>query len=162
MFTKEYRDYPYGLLDQIFSQDEITYTEEVIKNLEEEIEKLSDTERRIILLRFKEKKLIKEIGDVVSLSYGNTSQRIQRILIKLKHPVTKQQIAGSEREMSEFALENYPFSIRTYHTLKRNGIQRMDQIQSVKHLSKLHGIGKTAIREVTNIAKKNGLDIRKD
>lgn len=162
MTTKNLRDYPYGLLDLIFPKGEIFFSEEVIRNLEKAVDNLSETDRRMILLRYKDKKRIQDIGEIVGFTQGTVSARIQAAVSSLRHPVMKKQIAGGNLITYKYSLENYQLSVRTYNTLRRNGIWSLDQIQSVKHLQQMRNIGKGAIREVLEIVKENGLYLQKE
>ena len=161
MFIREIRKYPEGLLDQIFINEEIEYTEEMKVNLENAIEQLSETEKKLIILRFKERRLIKDIGSITKISQGTVSSRIQSAVIKLRHPIIKRSIEGRPNgSCINYELENFPLSIRTYNALKRNGIRRLDEIESLRQLNRMRSIGKSSIQEIMNIVKENGLYLR--
>lgn len=161
MFIRDCRAYPEGLLDQIFIKEDIEYTEEMKANLEKAIDTLPDIEKQLIILRFKERRLVKDIGYITNITQGTVSYRIQSAVFKLRHPVIKKIIEGGVKESIEnFELENFPLSIRTYNALRRNGIRRLDQIESVRQLNKMRSIGKASIQEVKDVVKEYGLYLR--
>ena len=114
----------------------------------------------MVVLRYKERKRVREIGEILNMNPGTVSFEVQRAVGKMKHPILKNHIAGNELNLKEnCALENYSFSLRVFNTLRRNGIQRLDEIQSVKQLWKLRGIGGESIKEILEIAAENGIII---
>lgn len=159
MFLDKTKKYPENLLDTIFEYEKIEYTKEIKENLGQIIEGLSEKDKELLLLRFRDQLLIKEISEIVNNTEGNISNRIQFSIRKLKNPIIKQQILGNFSENIKYALENYPISLRSYNALKRNGIHRLDQIKNRRQLSECRNIGNAAIWEIVQIAEKNGIII---
>lgn len=166
MLLKGVKEYPDGLLDLIFNREEIKYTPQIRENLEKVVNSLPEKSRRLILLRFKDKYLIKEISAVVNLSPSVISHKINHIVSTMRHPIIKTRILGksklAENDLdadNEYNLDNFPLKMRTYNVLKRNGIDRLDQIHSIKQLRNLRCVGETSIREIADIANQHGITI---
>mgnify|MGYP001547139136 CR=1 FL=1 len=72
------------VIDSISEQEKSLLSQEVVSNLYEALDELSDISREMVLLRYRQELQISEIADIFDVSESAVKMRIARGLIKLK------------------------------------------------------------------------------
>jgi len=72
------------VIDSISEQEKSLLSQEVVSNLYEALDELSDTSREMVLLRYQQELQISEIAGIFNVSESAVKMRIARGLIKLK------------------------------------------------------------------------------
>jgi len=184
----EMPDYwPFKVINATFG-DKNMYLQANVPGIYEAINTLSDREKEIILLRFKDEMTLKDIGNRFGISQERSRQIIAKALRKLRHPsrfkfmlatsradydeikerlkfaeatIAKLQADEPTKNVLELSIEDVAFSYRAFHCLHQANINNIADLSTmtVKDLLKIHNLGTTTAREIVYKLKSFGINI---
>ena len=150
--------------------------EEDIKNipnedgLNEALATLSERERMVIEMRFKDKMTLEQIGEKFDRSLEIIRLNQIRALRKLQKPNRKNIICKEPKELfaeatpeqREDSIYKLGLSVRSYNCLRRAGFDRLSDLQgiSVETLATIRNLGYRSLHEITKALAENGIEVK--
>lgn len=160
------RPWPFNLCYEVF-QEEVETPENLSEVVDDVLSTILPRERHVLILRFRDKKTLRECGDVLDLSRARIHQIEHKAIRKLRHPTRNKKLrlgddlvsldevkktplkSGAALENIGVGIENLHLSVRAFNCLYRADIHTVKQLieflDSGKDLKKIRNMGeKTA------------------
>lgn len=179
-------EYPYNLLEDIGIRDDVVCSD-LLGSVEYVLYKLTDKERNIIYLYYRDRKTYNEIGKIYNLSGNRIGQILTKTLRKLRHPSQSKflkigvygVLEEKQREYAEKVAEltekilyftliaekdnikNCNFSVRTYNCLYAAGKKTLADIAKMSYaeLTSIRNLGIKTLLEIADTLEEHGYDI---
>lgn len=148
-----------------------------IKNedgLNEALNTLTERERTVIEMRFKDKMTLEEIGERLDRSGEIIRINQLRALRKLQKPNRRNIICNEPKELSDIpftdtvkdnpedSIYKLGLSVRAYNCLRRAGFDHLSDLQgiNVETLAMIRNLGYRSLHEITKALRDRGVEVK--
>ena len=163
--------YPYNLALHMLEDYEMVYRV-YVPELLRCIDKLTEKEKKVLCLRYKNDMTLENVGCMFDLSKERVRQIEARAFHKLKSQSLKKMWLYEERPESYCSSDDYlkkeieymELSVRTNNCLRRAGIKHIGDLcdLTVEDLKKVRNLGNKSLNELLDKASVLGIEIKKN
>lgn len=181
-----YLSFPMNIIHDIFGCIDFSVDKDNIRGLEFCMNKLSQIERNVLNMYYKDEFTIKDISIKCGLSYDKTRGLFEKAMNRLRHPSNASFIKYGytsymtmmkeskirdiyeksendrrlrSKDLGDIEIMDLGISNRLKNVLKRNGIHVISDIKSEKHVGNMRGMGKQSFNELIQTMKEIGYTI---
>lgn len=182
MITELCSMWPFNLAKSIFESGELAMNL-YIPGLMKALDDLSERERDILVARFRDGVLLKDLADRYEVSRERIRQLEERSIIKLQRPKTKRKLTAVSQDSFmelertlrtvrseipvryfEHELINLGLSTRSYNALRRAGITCAQEIAMMTYdeLMAIRNLGVNSVNEIADTLRDLGFTLRSE
>lgn len=160
-------EYPINIAMNVYDVDSPNLiTKEMMETVVKTLNSLNVKYQRLVLMRYRDKKMYKEIGEACGLSVEKAREITHNGISLMQRTLGLNQIINRETENNhsekpKIFLDECGLSVRVAHGLMRAGILTVEDLKKadLKHISYMRDIGPTAMNELNAFLIKEGSDL---
>ena len=160
-------EYPINIAMNVYDVDSPNLiTKEMMETVVKTLNSLNVKYQRLVLMRYRDKKMYKEIGEACGLSVEKAREITHNGISLMQRTLGLNQIINRETENNhsekpKIFLDECGLSVRVAHGLMRAGILTVEDLKKadLKHISYMRDIGPTAMNELRAFLIKEGSDL---
>ena len=160
-------EYPINIAMNVYDVDSPNLiTKEMMETVVKTLNSLNVKYQQLVLMRYRDKKMYKEIGEACGLSVEKAREITHNGISLMQRTLGLNQIINRETENNhsekpKIFLDECGLSVRVAHGLMRAGILTVEDLKKadLKHISYMRDIGPTAMNELKAFLIKEGSDL---